>query len=145
MEKGRSTTGARDVVELLFGELLFGLFRIILLNHPRFICIECEERTRKMARFDLVTTNAAIDRLLDVTDEPRHRFMLQACGDHRYLQIAGRYQEIFGLGGTPWQRTYHMQTGRSGVNLKKPNNLKGLLRSWAETNQSVFYVDAEAI
>jgi len=98
-----------------------------------------------MARFDLVTANAAIDRLLEVTDEPRHRFMLQACYRYRYLQIAGRYQEIFGTGGTPWQRTYHMQAGRSGVNLKKPANLKNLHRIWAETDQCIFYVDAEEI
>ncbi|MFJ4946821.1 hypothetical protein [Streptomyces sp. NPDC088760] len=48
-----------------------------------------------MAKLDITKTNRAIDRLLEVTENPRHRFMLQAYYRHRYLEIAGRYEEIF--------------------------------------------------
>lgn len=37
----------------------------------------------------------AIERLLAVTENPRHRFLLRAYYRHRYLEIAGCYEEIF--------------------------------------------------
>jgi hypothetical protein len=30
---------------------------------------------------------------LEVTENPRHRFLLQAYYRHRYLELAGRYEE----------------------------------------------------
>ena len=46
-----------------------------------------------MPKFDITKLNVAIDRLLEVTDNPRHRFLLQAASRHRYLEVAGRYEE----------------------------------------------------
>jgi len=46
-------------------------------------------------KFDITRTNDAIDRLLAVTTNPRHRFLLQTFYRHRFLEIAGRYEEIF--------------------------------------------------
>ena len=48
-----------------------------------------------MIAHDVRRTNDAIDRLLAVTTNPRHRFLLQAFYRHRFLEIAGRYEEIF--------------------------------------------------
>jgi len=39
--------------------------------------------------------NVAIDKLLETTENPRHRFLLHAYSRHRYLGVAGRYEEIF--------------------------------------------------
>jgi hypothetical protein len=39
--------------------------------------------------------NVAVDKLLEDTENPRHRFLLQAFSRHRYLEVAGRYEEIF--------------------------------------------------
>ena len=47
-----------------------------------------------MPKFDITKLNVAVDKLLDTTENPRHRFMLQAFGRHRYLEVAGRYEEI---------------------------------------------------
>ena len=44
-----------------------------------------------MIPHDVRRTNDAIDRLLEVTTNPRHRFLLQAFYRHRFLEIAGRY------------------------------------------------------
>jgi hypothetical protein len=41
-----------------------------------------------MAKYDITKTNDGIDRLLAVTTNPRHRFMLQAYYRHRFLEIA---------------------------------------------------------
>jgi hypothetical protein len=48
-----------------------------------------------MPKYDVTKTNLAIERLLEVTENPRHRFLLQSYYCHRYLEIAGRYEEIF--------------------------------------------------
>ena len=43
--------------------------------------------------FDITKTNRAIDALLTTTTKPRHRYLLQAYYRHRFLEIAGRYEE----------------------------------------------------
>jgi hypothetical protein len=48
-----------------------------------------------MPKFDITKLNVAIDKLLETTENPRHRFMLEAYSRHRYLEVAGRYEEIF--------------------------------------------------
>jgi len=48
-----------------------------------------------MVKYDVTKLNVAIDQLLAVTQNPRHRFLLQAYSRHRYLEVAGRYEEIF--------------------------------------------------
>ena len=48
-----------------------------------------------MPRYDVTKLNVAIDRLLEVTQNPRHRFMLQLFARHRALEVAGRFEEIF--------------------------------------------------
>jgi hypothetical protein len=48
-----------------------------------------------MPKFDITKLNLAIDKLLQTTENPRHRFLLQSYSRHRYLEVAGRYEEIF--------------------------------------------------
>ena len=44
-----------------------------------------------MAGFDVTKTNVAVERLLEVTENPRHHYLLEAYNRHRYLEMAGRY------------------------------------------------------
>ncbi len=48
-----------------------------------------------MPKFDSTKLNVAIDKLLETTEKPRHRFLLQSYSRHRCFEIAGRYEEIF--------------------------------------------------
>ena len=48
-----------------------------------------------MGRFDVTEVNAAVERLIETTENPRHLYLLHAYNRHRYLEIAGRYKEIF--------------------------------------------------
>jgi hypothetical protein len=48
-----------------------------------------------MAKLDITTLNVAVERLLETTENPRHRFLLQAYHRHRFLEVAGRHTEIF--------------------------------------------------
>ena len=43
-----------------------------------------------MPKFDITKLNVAIDKLLETTQNPRHRFLLQSYSRHRYLENAGR-------------------------------------------------------
>ena len=52
-------------------------------------------RAQPMPKYDITQLNVAVDKLLAVTTNRRHRFMLQAYSRHRYLEVAGRYEEIF--------------------------------------------------
>ena len=47
-----------------------------------------------MAKLDISTTTAAIDRLLEVTENPRHRQILENYRRHALLEVSGRWPEI---------------------------------------------------
>ena len=98
-----------------------------------------------MAKHDITKTNLAIERLLEVTENPRHRFLLQAYHRHRYLEIAGRYEEIFAPEMMSLQPAYHIHADGNDVTLVGQDQVKGLYRMWAETNQAIFYVENEEV
>jgi hypothetical protein len=55
--------------------------------------------TKTMTEFnikqlDITKQNVAVEKVLDATVNPRHRYMLQAYLRHRYLESAGRWEEI---------------------------------------------------
>lgn len=53
-----------------------------------------EIATIDMSRLDLTAQNVAVERVLERTDVPRHRYLLQSYLRHRYLESAGRWEEI---------------------------------------------------
>jgi len=48
-----------------------------------------------MVKYDVTKLNVGIEKCLAVTTNPRHRFLLQAYYRHRFLEVSGRYDEIF--------------------------------------------------
>jgi hypothetical protein len=96
-------------------------------------------------KLDITKMNVAIDKLLEVTENPRHRFLLQAFSRHRYLEVAGRYEEIFAPDMMSNNPAYHMHADRINANLVGQEQVKSLYRMWAETNQSIFYVENEEV
>jgi hypothetical protein len=98
-----------------------------------------------MAKLDVTRTNDAIDRLLAVTTNPRHRYLLTTYYRHRYLEIGGRYEEIFTPEMTVDEPVYHFKTGNVDATLRGTEAVKGLYRSWAETHQSIFAADDEQV
>jgi hypothetical protein len=98
-----------------------------------------------MAKHDVTKTNLAIERLLEVTENPRHRFLLQAYHRHRYLEIAGRYEEIFAPEMMSANPAYHMHADNTNATLIGQENVKNLYRMWAETNQCIFYAENEEV
>ena len=47
-----------------------------------------------MPKYGITETNIEVERLLDKTQDPWHRYLLMAFARHRYLEIAGRYAEL---------------------------------------------------
>ena len=94
---------------------------------------------------DVRKTNRAIDDLMKVTTNPRHRFMLEAYYRHRFLEIAGRYEEIFTADMTAESPVYHFEVGGNHATLEGAEAVKGFYAVWAQTNQSIFYAEDEQI
>jgi hypothetical protein len=99
----------------------------------------------EMPKHDVTKTNLAIERLLEVTENPRHRFLLQSYHRHRYLEIAGRYQEIFAPEMMSANPAYHMHADDTNATLRGQDQVKSLYRMWAETNQCIFYTENEEV
>jgi hypothetical protein len=98
-----------------------------------------------MTEHDVTKTNIAIDELLKKTLDPRHRFLLLAYHRHRYLEIAGRYEEIFAPDMTVEEPLYHVNVASNKIKLVGQDAVKSLYRTWAETNQCIFYAENEQI
>jgi len=98
-----------------------------------------------MAKRDVTKLNVAIEQLLAVTRNARHRFLLQAFSRHRYLEVAGRYEELFEPDMMAPSPCYHLRAGRMKVRLEGQNEVKNLYRMLAQTNQSIFFVENEQV
>lgn len=98
-----------------------------------------------MTKLDITKTNRAIENLLETTENPRHRFMLQAYYRHRYLEIAGRYEEIFAPEMMVENPVYHFHALGLSVRLEGQDAIKNLYREWSETGECVMYADDEEV
>jgi hypothetical protein len=97
-----------------------------------------------MRQFDITETNRAVRELIAVTDNPRHRYLLEAYDRHRNLEHAGRYAEIFAPDMTVEHPVYRFQMGPT-VTLEGREQVEQTYRYWAETDQTVFYIESETI
>lgn len=96
-----------------------------------------------MPELDITKLNVAIDRLLPEVEKPLHRFILQCYARHRALEVAGRWEEIFSPNMMNPKPEYHFS--QAGVHAKGQAAVKSLYRMWADTDQSIFYVETEEV
>jgi hypothetical protein len=94
-----------------------------------------------MSRFDITHTNIAVERLIETTENPRHLYLLHAYNRHRYLEMAGRFEEIFAPDMTVENPVYHFDLFGKKVTVEGTEAVKGLYREWTRTAQCVFYAD----
>lgn len=94
---------------------------------------------------DITKGNIAIDRLLAVTTNPRHRYLLMSYARHRFLEFSGHYEEVLTDDMMNEHPVYSFRA--FGVNLKidGKNEVRAVYKDWAETNQCVFYVEDEQV
>jgi hypothetical protein len=97
-------------------------------------------------RLDITETNQAVQELIKVTENPRHRYLLQAYDHHRNLEHAGRFEEIFTPDMTVEHPVYRFNMiGQPPMTLEGREQIEPLYRLWAETNQSIFYNQSETV
>jgi hypothetical protein len=96
-----------------------------------------------MLEYDIRETNAGVERLLEVTENARHRYMLEAYNRHRYLEMAGRYQEIFAPEMTVEHPVYRFDFFGQQLKLEGREQVEAVYREWTETDQCVFYAGSE--
>jgi hypothetical protein len=96
-----------------------------------------------MPKFDVTKLNVAIDRLLETTQNPRHRFILQCYARHRALEVSGRWEEIFAPDMMNPNPEYHFT--QAGIHARGQDAVKSLYRMWGDTDQSIFYVESEEV
>lgn len=97
-------------------------------------------------QLDITETNQAVQELIAVTDNPRHRYLLEAYDRHRNLEHAGRFEEIFEPEMTVERPVYRFSMfGQPPMTLEGREQVEPLYRFWAETNQSIFYNETETV
>jgi hypothetical protein len=98
-----------------------------------------------MAKLDITTLNVAVERLLETTENPRHRFLLQAYHRHRFLEVAGRHTEIFAPEMMVEHPVYHFHALGVNATLQGREQVEGLYAMWAQTNQCIFATEDEQV
>ncbi len=97
-------------------------------------------------QLDITQTNVAVQELIEATDNPRHRYLLEAYDRHRNLEHAGRFEEIFAPEMTVEHPVYRFNMlGQPPMKLEGREQVEPLYRLWAETNQSIFYNESETV
>ncbi len=97
-------------------------------------------------KLDITKQNVAVEKTLAATVNPRHRYMLQAYLRHRYLESAGRWEEILDPALTvehPYYRFNMITQGKFVLNGR--DEVSAVYGHWTATNQSVFYVEDETV
>jgi hypothetical protein len=98
-----------------------------------------------MSRFDLTKTNIAVERLIETTENPRHLYLLHAYNRHRYLEMAGRFEEIFAPDMTVAEPVYHFNMYGETLTLEGAEAVKSVYAEWTAAGQNVFYTDGETL
>jgi hypothetical protein len=99
-----------------------------------------------LGQLDITKTNIAVQELIERTENPRHRYLLQAYDRHRNLEHAGRYEEIFAPEMTVEHPVYRFDlVGQPPMKLEGREQVEPLYAYWAQTNQSVFYNETETV
>lgn len=97
-------------------------------------------------QLDITETNAAVQELIEVTENPRHRYLLEVYDRHRNLEHAGRFAEILAAEMTVEHPVYRFNMlGQSPMKLDGREQVEAIYRLWAETNQSIFYNQSETV
>ena len=101
--------------------------------------------TFNIAQLDITKQNVAVEKVLAATENPRHRYLLQAYLRHRYLESAGRYEEIFDPQLTVENPFYRFAVNGQRFDLEGREQVGMVYKHWTDTDQCVFYVENETV
>jgi hypothetical protein len=94
---------------------------------------------------DITKINVAIDRLLEVTTNPRHRYILMSYARHRALEFSGQYEAVLTDDMMNPHPTYTIRALGVDMLIDGKDEVRAMYKNWSETNQCVFYVEDEQV
>ncbi|MBA2608136.1 MAG: hypothetical protein H0U92_04320 [Actinobacteria bacterium] len=99
-----------------------------------------------MRTLDITRQNVAVEKVLANTTNARHRYLLQAYLRHRYLESAGRWEEILDPQLTVDNPHYRFNlAGQEPFTLDGKEQVGMLYGHWTNTDQCIFYVSDEHV
>lgn len=99
-----------------------------------------------MSKLDITKQNVAVEKIFENTENPRHRYLLQAYLRHRYLESAGRWEEILDPQLTVEKPFYRFSlAGQPPFTLEGRDQVSAVYGHWTTTDQCVFYVEDESV
>lgn len=99
-----------------------------------------------MSQLDITKQNVAVEKVLENTENPRHRYLLQSYLRHRYLESAGRWEEILDPALTVPHPFYRFSLrGQPPFTLDGREQVAAVYGHWTQTDQCVFYVEDEQV
>ena len=98
-----------------------------------------------MLNLDITKANIGIDKLLAITTNPRHRYILMNYSRHRYLEFSGRYDEVLADDMMVANPVYNLHALGFNTTITGKDNVRNLYKYWAETNQCIFYGENEQV
>jgi len=98
-----------------------------------------------MLNLDITKCNAAIDRLLETTTDPRHRYILMVYARHRHLEFSGQYDQVLTDDMMNEHPIYTIRALGLDMKIDGRDEVRTMYRNWAETNQCVFYLEDEKV
>ncbi|HTE44905.1 MAG TPA: hypothetical protein VK636_06650 [Gemmatimonadaceae bacterium] len=98
-----------------------------------------------MLNLDITKCNIAIDKLLEVTTNRRHRFLLMAYARHRHLEFSGHYDDVLTDEMMNDHPVYTIRALGVDTTINGREEVRALYKNWAETNQCVFYIENEQV
>ena len=98
-----------------------------------------------MLNLDITKANVGIDKLLAVTTNPRHRYILMNYSRHRYLEFSGRYDEVLADDMMVENPVYNLHALGFNTTITGKDHVRDLYKYWADTNQCIFYGENEQV
>jgi len=98
-----------------------------------------------MPNLDIKQSNIGIDKLLAVTTNPRHRYILMNYSRHRYLEFSGRYDEVLADDMVVDTPVYNLHALGFNTTITGKDQVRSLYKFWADTNQCIFYGENEQV
>ncbi len=98
-----------------------------------------------MLNLDITKANVGIDKLLAITTNPRHRYILMNYSRHRYLEFSGRYDEVLADDMMVDNPVYNLHALGFNTTISGKDHVRSLYKYWADTNQCIFYGENEQV
>jgi hypothetical protein len=98
-----------------------------------------------MPKYDITQSNIGIDKLLAVTTNPRHRYILLNYARHRFLEFSGRYDEVLADDMIVDYPIYNLHALGFNTSITGKDQVRSLYKFWADTNQCIFYGENEQV